>query len=307
MIINEAPSPSGFPALNFILMSGEPLLPSDVRKWIELYGERVRLVNLYGPTETTMTKFFYLVEPADHLRRAVPIGKPMEGARALIVDAKGRACPHGSVGEIYIRTPYCTLGYLNQPELTKEIFVPNPFNDDPNDLVYRTGDLGRVLEDGNFEFLARRDQQVKIRGVRIELNEINGLLRDHEAVRDVAVVDQEDAGHNKFLCAYLVLDPETKPEELREHLAKSLPDYMIPAAFVVMEELPRTLSGKIDRRALPPPGQLLEKQRGVVVAPTAPLEELLASIWSQLLGIEKIGSHDDFFALGGHSLLATQL
>jgi amino acid adenylation domain-containing protein len=306
-VINQDLSPDSFPALRDVLLSGEPLLPADVKRWVELFGERIRLVNLYGPTETTMTKFFYFVRPTDAGRRSIPIGKPMEGARALVLDAKGAACPPGAIGEIHIRTPYRTLGYYGQPELTAEVFIPNPFGQNPDDLIYRTGDLGRVLEDGNFEFLGRKDQQVKIRGVRIELREIESALREHEAVADVAVVDFDDAGGNKYLCAYVVPGGEAGAVELREHLAASLPPAMIPSAFVFRDSLPRTISGKLDRKALPPPSAA-RAESGAGFAPArTPVEEVLCGIWASVVGVERVGVEDDFFSLGGHSLLATQL
>lgn len=292
--------------LRYVVMSGEALLPADVGRWVESHGDRTQLVNFYGPTETTMTKFCYFVQPEDKDRRLIPIGKPMEGARALVVSPKGEACPPGKIGEIYIRTPFRTLGYYGQPELTSEVFVPNPFNNDPNDLVYKTGDLGRVLDDGNFEFLGRKDHQVKIRGVRIELVEIENLLRRHESIGDVVVVAREDTEGNKFLCAYVVLDQQVDTVELKSFLSDLLPESMVPSAFVVMDALPRTISGKVDRNLLPAPGHARSLSRSFV-APRTPVEMELAAIWAEVLGIPEIGIRDNFFASGGHSLLATQL
>jgi amino acid adenylation domain-containing protein len=306
-LLNQPLAATDFPSLKYVLMAGEPLLPSDVKRWTDVFGDRIRLVNLYGPTETTMTKFCYLVQPSDAGRRTIPIGKPLEGARALVLDAKRQACPPGAVGEIYIRTPYRTLGYYKQPELTAEVFVPNPFNDDPSDLVYRTGDLGRILDDGNFEFLGRQDQQVKVRGVRIELREIEDLLRGHSGVRDVAVVDLEDSGGNKYLCAYVVTGDGTDGAALKEFLAAALPDYVMPSAFVVLDELPRTISGKVDRRALPRPADEHARRGAEYVAPRTPIEAELAAIWCQVLNVERVSVEHNFFELGGHSLLATQL
>jgi amino acid adenylation domain-containing protein len=305
--IQQPACPSNFSSLRYVLLSGEPLLPADVAKWVDDYDNPAQLVNLYGPTETTMTKLFYFVQPADKDRRSIPIGQPMEGARALIVSPRGQACPRGKVGEIYIRTPFRSLGYYQQPELTNRVFISNPFNDDPNDLVYKTGDLGRVLEDDNFEFLGRTDQQVKIRGIRIELGEIESLLQSHELIRDVAVVAREDTGGSSFLCAYLVVASQLETAELKEYLARFLPDAMIPSAFVVLDTLPRTLSGKVDRGSLPAPGRVRGKDATRFVAPRTPQEVELAAIWSQVLGIPEIGIKDNFFELGGHSLLATQL
>lgn len=306
-IINAGLMPDSFKALRHVLMAGEPLLPSDVGRWMDVYGDRVQLVNLYGPTETTMTKFFYFVTPADRERKTIPIGKPMEGARAVIVDDRGKACSLGAAGEIYIRTPYRSLGYYGQSELTAEVFVTNPFNNDPADLVYKTGDLGRVLADGNFEFLGRRDHQVKIRGVRIELAEVESLLRTHPAVEDVALTDRDDETGIKYLCAYVVLREPTESNVLKDFLAKQLPEYSIPSTFVVMDELPRTPNGKVDRRALPAPGRSRLNLKGELVRPRDLIELQLMQIWEALLNIRPIGMTDNFFDLGGHSLLAIML
>ena len=306
-VLNEAPAPDRFACLTHILMAGEPLLPSDVKRWTEIFGDRIQLVNLYGPSETTMTKFFYIVKPTDQDLRSIPIGKPMEGARALVLDQKGNVCPDGTAGEIYIRTPFRSLGYYNRPELTQAAFIPNPFTGDASDLIYKTGDLGRVLKDGNFEFLGRKDLQVKVNGVRVELGEIEDLLRSHEAIKDVVVIDRENPGGDKYLCAYVVLKKQFEISALRDFLAASLPVYMLPSAFVALEQLPRTLSGKVERRALPSPASARAETDEFYVAHGTPLEESLAEIWRGLLGAARVGINDNFFELGGHSLLATQL
>ncbi|HET7112517.1 MAG TPA: amino acid adenylation domain-containing protein, partial [Pyrinomonadaceae bacterium] len=302
-LLNIGLAAQNFPELRYVVMAGEPLLPADVGKWTNTFGERIRLVNLYGPTETTVTKLFHFVNASDKDRRSVPIGKPMPGSAAVVIDAEGRACPPGEVGEILIRTPYRALGYFNQPEMTAQVFVPNPLSNNANDIVYRTGDFGRVLEDGTFEFVGRKDHQVKIRGVRIELAEIENLLRGHATVGDVAVVDREDAMGNKYLCAYVVLNDAVEPGALREHLAKSLPDFMMPSAIIELESLPRTVNGKVDRKALPAPSA----DKTAFVAPRTAVEEVVAGIWAEVLGIERVGMDDNFFDLGGHSLLATQV
>jgi amino acid adenylation domain-containing protein len=293
-----------FRDLKYILMSGEPLLPSDVKRWMDVFGDRIQLINLYGTSETTMAKFIYFVKPSDQERRSIPIGQPMEGAAALIVDAKGRPCPRGAVGEIYIRTPYRSLGYYNAPELTREVFIPNPFNNDPNDIVYKTGDLARVLEDGNFEYLGRQDRQVKIRGNRVELEEIENVLRAHESVLDVAAIDREEAAGYNYLCAFVVLADDTNAAQLHEHCAAYLPDYMLPSAFVVMSELPRTISGKIDRRALPASIGVNGRE---YVAPGTAIEELICNAFADVLGLKRVGAKDNFFHIGGHSLSATRV
>jgi amino acid adenylation domain-containing protein len=306
-ITNQELQPNYFPALRYVLLAGEPLLPADVRRWMDVFGERIQLVNLYGPSETTLVKFCYFVKAADKNLPSIPIGKPMPGARALLVDAHGKACRPGKVGEIYIRTPYRTIGYYNEPQLTSEVFIQNPFNDDPNDIVYKTGDLGRLLDSGDFEFVGRRDQQIKIRGVRVELKEIENVLRSHEAVDDVAVIDYQQANGDGGLCAYVALNRELATEELQDFMRDDLPEVMVPAAFIVMNALPRTFNGKIDRRALPQPDPERNLRQGPVVAPRNSVEEIVARVWAEVLGIKQISIHDNFVNLGGHSLRMTQV
>lgn len=296
--------PGRFQALRHMLLAGEPLFPSDVGRWHRTFGDRISLVNLYGPTETTMVKFFYRIRPEDADAPSIPIGKPMPGARAVLVDEKGRPCSPGKPGEIYIRTPYRSLGYLNQPDRTREVFIPNPFSDRTDDIVYKTGDLARMREDGDFEFIGRRDRQIKVRGVRVELGPIEDRLRSHEAVAEAAVIDQEDVQGNRFLCAYVVLRHEIPTSDLARFLRGSLTEFMVPSVFIALESLPRTLSGKVDRRHLPNPGAAQGREH---VPPRSPVEEALCRLYSEVLGIQRIGIRDHFFELGGHSLLATLL
>ena len=209
LILNQTNGSGRWNSLQHVLLSGEPLLPADVKKWYEVAGSDAgRLVNLYGPTETTMTKFVYMVEPADQSRKAIPIGKPMTGAKAVVVDKNGGVCPPWRVGELYIRTPYRSLGYFGQPELTNAVFVPNPFNNDAADLVYKLEDLARIVGNGDFEVLGRRDNQVKIRGVRIEIEEIEAALAECEGLSQAAVAVQDDSDGDKRLVAYVV--PQTR-------------------------------------------------------------------------------------------------
>lgn len=305
VILRERPEAARFADLQCVLLAGEPLLPSDVRTWHDLVGSRIRLVNLYGPSETTMIKFAHVVTEADAQRQAVPIGRPIDGTRALLVNDGGKPCPPGAIGEIYIRTPYRSLGYYGQPEQTAQVFVPNPFGNDPCDLVYKTGDLARMLDDGSYEFLGRRDYQVKIHGVRVELGEIETAIRRDARVRDVAVVDRDDATGAKYLCAYLVLEEGCLPQEVQSRLVSLLPDMLLPRRYVVMDLLPRTLTGKVDRRALPLPADL--SQNAADAPPRTVVEGLVATVWAQVLGRDRAGRDEHFFESGGHSLLATQL
>ncbi len=294
-----------FEALKFVVLAGEHLYPSDVKRWMDVFGERIKLLNFYGPTETTLIKSCHVVEPADAARSSVPIGKPIKGAAMMVIDQNGQPCSVGDVGEIYIRTPYCAFGYYGEPELTKEVFIQNPFSDDPTDIVYKTGDYGRLLPDGSFEMFGRRDDQVKIRGVRIELGEIENLLRGNTAVGDVAVIDRDDGEGNKILVAYVTMSNGAGTESLRQYLAEYLAEEMLPSAFVQMERLPRTLNGKIDRKALPALATVQAEREIGDSTPRGPVEEIVAGIWSEVLKLPTVGRADNFFNLGGHSLLVT--
>src|SRR5215216_2514893 len=305
-------SADSFKALEFILMSGEVLHVSDVKKWRDIFGDRIKLVNFFGATESTMLKFFHVVQPADLELGFIPIGKPMRGTRALILDDDGNVCPPGVVGELYLRSPYFTLGYFNDPESTRGIFVPNPFSDNPADTIYKTGDLARVLDNGDFQFIGRKDNLVKIRGFRVELGDIESQLRKHEALSDAVVKAWEDVPGDKQLVAYVttrsdVEKPKPTIDELREFLGEKLPDYMIPSTVVIMDQFPLTSTGKVDRRALPAPDKSWRDERERLVAARNPIEELLVEIWAAVLKVDKVGIYDNFFRLGGHSLLATQV
>ena len=216
--------------------------------------------------------------------------------------------PIGVAGGLHIGGIGLARGYLNRPALTAEKFVPNPFSQDPGARLYQTGDIGRHLPDGNIEFIGRRDHQVKIRGYRIELGEIESALIQHPAVREAVVVAHQEALGDTRLVAYLVNEREVSPTagELRDFLHEKLPEYMVPAVFVTLEALPLLNNGKIDRRRLPASQRSRTDFNKSYVAPRAVTEELLAEIWAQVLGIERVGIYDDFFELGGHSLLATQ-
>ena len=310
LILNQANGSTRWDKLRHVLLSGESLLPSDVKRWHELVGAGGgRLVNLYGPTETTMTKFVYVVQPADQSKKTIPIGQPMKGAKAVVLDKNGRICAPWRVGELYIRTPYRSLGYFKEPELTREVFVQNPFSKDPADLVYKTGDLARVLDDGNFELLGRRDNQVKIRGVRVEMEEIEAALVGCQGVSQAALVMQEETPGEKRLCAFLVPEQggQITVRGLRNILKDKLPEYMIPGAWGFLEKLPLTPTGKVDRQALEKlkPNSLVDSHQEAEAFTQT--EGMLCVIWSQVLKVSSVGVHDNFFELGGHSLLATQL
>ncbi|HEX3249420.1 MAG TPA: amino acid adenylation domain-containing protein [Pyrinomonadaceae bacterium] len=309
-MVNEGLRAEQLSALRYILMAGEVLQPADVKRWMSVYGERVQLINLYGTTETTMAKFANFVKAADTERRFIPVGKPIPGARAVIVDEQGKACPPGTVGEIYIRTPYRSLGYYRQPQLTAEVFIQNPFSNDSADIVYKTGDLGRQLEDGNYEYVGRRDGQVKVRGQRVELGEIEAILCRHERVKEAVVLARPDETGAQRLVAYVVAADDREAftvTEMHSYLREKLPHYMIPVALVQLSEMPLTPNGKVDRRALPEPDQDRVTLGIEYAAPRTGIEEILVNIWTEVLAVKQVGIHDNFFELGGHSLLATQV
>src|SRR5579884_853998 len=264
-----------------------------------------RVLNHYGPTETTVGACAYEVDArAPRLSATVPVGRSLAHVRAAVLDSRLRLLPPGVPGELCIGGEGVARGYLGQPEQTAAVFVPDPFADGEARL-YRTGDRARFLPDDTIEFLGRLDAQVKVRGYRVEPGEIEAALLAHPKVTQAAVAAVEGADGELMLVAYVVSSEQPPVEELQALLRESLPAYMVPTRFVRMDALPFTGSGKIDRRALPDPAQV-ESERAYV-APRTPLEEGLAQIWAELLGVERVGVHDDFFALGGHSLLATQV
>jgi amino acid adenylation domain-containing protein len=256
---------------------------------------------LYGPTEGTILASVHPV-PADGIVEGHPIGRPLGNVRLYVCDALGSPQPAGVPGELLIGGAGVARGYLGRPAMTAERFVPDPFSVERGARLYRTGDRARWRTDGTLEFLGRLDGQVKIRGFRIEPGEIEAVLRGHESVTDCVVVVRADAGEQR-LVAYVV--GEAPADELRTHLRRSLPEYMVPAAFVVLEALPLTPNGKLDRRALPAPELASAEDR--YVAPRTSAEEGMAEIWAEVLKVERVGVHDNFFELGGHSLLATRV
>jgi acyl carrier protein len=286
-----------------ILCGGDVL----TTKLADQLGRRSSSVwNMYGPTETTI--WSVNLQLSEH-RNRVPLGRPIDNTQTYVLDGHLEPVPIGAAGEIYIGGKGLARGYLWRPELTAEEFTPHPFSKVPGARLYRTGDLGRYLPDGNIEFLGRIDNQVKLRGYRIELGEIEAVLGQHPMVQSSVVVVREDAPGNKRLVAYVVTQPGESFDaaEVRKYLKQKLPEYMIPSALVLLDELPLTPNGKVDRKALPAPDQDRPELGNVYQAPRTLIEETLASIWSELLKVDQVGIHDNFFDLGGHSLLATQV
>ncbi len=265
-----------------------------------------RLINGYGPTENTTFTCCYHVPPG-WTGKSVPIGKPLSNTQVYVLGKDLLPVPIGVAGELYISGDGLALEYLNSPELTREKFVRNPFSLDPSSRLYRSGDIVRWMDDGNIEFIGRRDNQIKVRGFRIELGEVEHALAQCESVQETVVVAREEATGAKYLVAYFVLKPGVTEGEkqIRSYCAKALPGYMIPQLFVILDKFPLTENGKIDRRALPIPRET--QQTTIPQAPRTPVELSLTQIWQEVLAIKTFGIQDNFFFLGGHSLLATRI
>jgi acyl-coenzyme A synthetase/AMP-(fatty) acid ligase len=297
--------PAALARLRYLMTGGENADPSSFARVLREGGAHPP-IHCYGPTETTTFALTHEVAHVAEGARSIPLGRPIADTRVYILDAHGEPAPIGVAGELYIGGPGVALGYLNRPELTAERFVEDRFGGVPGARMYRTGDLGRWLADGTIEFLGRNDDQVKVRGFRIELGEIEARLSAHAAVREAVVVAREDGPGGKRLVAYYVAAGLVEVEALRAHLEEQLPDYMVPAAYVHLDALPLTPNGKVDRKALPAPEGEAYAARGYE-APVGEVEAVLAGIWSELLGVERVGRHDHFFELGGHSLLGVTL
>ncbi|MCS6914979.1 MAG: amino acid adenylation domain-containing protein [Myxococcales bacterium] len=283
------------------LCGGEALPPALAEQLLPLVDE---LWNMYGPTETTVWSTCCRVTDPER----IGLGRPIANTRIYLLDPHRQPVPDGVRGELYIGGAGVAHGYLNQPELTAERFLPDPFSPEPGARMYRTGDLCRRHPDGRIEYLGRNDHQVKVRGFRIELAEIEAALERHEAVREAVVVVRQDAPGDQRLVAYVVYGPQggATPSELRSFLRKDLPDYMLPHLFVEMDRLPLGPSGKVDRRALPDPFGQAQRDDGYI-PPRTPTEQLIARLFAEVLGVPRVGLHDNFFNLGGHSLLSVQL
>jgi len=299
-------------SLRLVIIGGEKAQPQKLRLWQESVGNLVRIVNTYGPTEATVVATMCDVTETpefQEVRDNIPIGRPMDNVRTYILDKNQNPVPIGIPGELYIGGEGLALGYLNRTELTAKCFTPDPFSDIPNARIYKTGDLVRYRPDGLIEYIDRIDSQVKIRGFRVELEEIESELRKHPDVMDAVVTASDDKSGQMRLVAYVAADNVSDvsiQDELREHIKLSLPDYMLPSAFIVLDQLPLTPNGKIDVKALPDPGRTRYDQEKTYVAPRNSIEDMLHGIWAQILDIEKVGINDNFFEIGGHSLLATR-
>jgi amino acid adenylation domain-containing protein len=293
------------PSVRTVNLAGEPL-PRQLVDQLYQHDHIECVFNLYGPSEDTTYSTFALIQKDS--QRTPAIGRPVTHSQMYLLNGQGALAPPGVPGELYIGGEGLARGYLARPELTAERFLPDSFGGKSGGRLYKTGDLARYLPDGQLEFLGRIDHQVKIRGFRIEPGEIEAALSQHPDVHETAVVAREDVPGDKRLIAYIV--PNGKPptfSAMRNFLRKKLPEHMIPAAFIMLEQIPLTPNGKVDRQALPTPGKTQAESETGLVTPRNPVEEKLAEIWADILQRERIGIHDNFFELGGHSLLATRV
>ncbi|MDQ0273730.1 thioesterase domain-containing protein/acyl carrier protein [Cytobacillus purgationiresistens] len=285
--------------LRLIFLSGD-WIPVDLKKRAEAYLPQAQIIGLGGATEGTVWSNYYPIHSVEEGQKSIPYGKPIGNNRFYILDANQRPVPQGVRGELYIGGIGVARGYMGDEEKTNSAFMKIPYHEG---RVYRTGDMGRMLPDGNMEFLGRKDHQVKVRGYRIELGEVETQLSSHPAIKEALVTVLKDEEGNNGLTAYIVGE-RVKDHELREFLSTALPMYMLPTYYVWLDRLPLSENGKIDRKSLPDPRRGVEK---AYEAPESETAQALAVIWKNLLGVERVGLHDDFFELGGHSLKATIL
>jgi amino acid adenylation domain-containing protein len=300
-----------YPKVRYLITGGDIVDPALIARIIQ-HGAPEHVLNAYGPTEGTTISTVFEISPSDLDKGALPIGKPVANTQIYILDTSGQPVPIGVTGEINVGGDGVALGYLGRPDLTAARFLTDPYSSAPNARLYKTGDLGRWRADGQVEFLGRNDQQVKIRGFRVEPGEIEAQLTKHPRIREAAVVARVEPSGTKRLVGYFIVadsaagEADPTPDELREHLRRELPEYMLPSAFMALPSLPLTAGGKLDRKALPSPdpdtvgGAQSEE-------PVGDLEQAIAGIWRELLSRAHVGRDDDFFALGGHSLLAMQV
>ena len=305
--LSNVPKGVNLSSLRWLFFAGEPLKGTLVRQWRKAFPQAGEIVNLYGPTETTLAKCCYRV-PSEPISGVLSVGFPLPQTQALIYGQNNQLCGIGEAGEIVIRTPFRSLGYINSSDENSARFVQNPFTDDRQDLLYYTGDRGRYNPNGSLEILGRLDYQVKIRGVRIEPKEIEVVLSQHPDLLQNIVIAREDIPGDKRLVAYIVSKAEQPhSSELRSFVQERLPNYMVPSVFVFIDSIPLTPNGKVDRRALPAPDNNKQESSSTFVAPQDKLESHLIKIWSQVLNIQPIGVRDNFFDLGGNSLQAVAL
>jgi amino acid adenylation domain-containing protein len=306
MLVDYAQSNSvALPSSLRLAIMGGDWLPVSLPNRLKALVPEVQILSIGGPTETTIWNIGYLIEKVDQNWKSIPYGQPMANAKYYILNGALEDCPVWVPGEMYCAGVQLAKGYWRDEEKTNAKFITHPCT---GDRIYRTGDLGRYLPDGNIEFLGRVDFQIKIRGYRIEAGEIEAALTEHSAVRSAVITTMGEEHSKQQLVAYIVPEEKLTPtiEGLSEFLKNKLPDYMVPSAFIFLDTLPLSANGKVDRRALPTQESLLQKVEVAYVAPQTDIEQIIATVWQELLGVEKVGVNDNFFDLGGNSLLLTK-
>ncbi len=304
-IINISNEPFDLPDLKHVLLSGESLYREDLHNWSQKFGANAQIVNLYGPSETTMVKLVFQVDWSKDLPEAIPIGKPMKGSKAILLDEQLMPCRQGVIGELYIKTAFRSLGYYKNESLTKEVFILHPMAKSADDLLYKTGDLAIMDADGNFHFKGRKDFQVKIKGVRVELGAIETHLRKYPEIENAVVAyDQE----KEILTACLKSKREIEERFLKEYLTDLLPVYMHPTYYLFKKDFPLNSNGKTDRKLLNQEMQAwIKVNKKEFIAASNPIEQQLSDIWKSLLKVEQVSVRDNFFEIGGHSLMAIRI
>jgi acyl-coenzyme A synthetase/AMP-(fatty) acid ligase/acyl carrier protein len=292
----------------FLILGGEALSRELVER-IKGRGEGCEVINHYGPTETTIGSLTAKAPETEEGRRSAtaPIGRPIANTACYILDRELTPAPVGVRGELHISGEGVARGYLKTPDLTAERFTPDPFSREGGERAYRTGDECRYLPDGKVEFLGRVDEQVKIRGYRIELGEVRAVLEEHRSVRQSVVVAREDERGDKRLIGYVIGEDDLTTTELKSYLRERLPAYMAPGDILILKEMPVTANGKIDLKRLPAVESASRQIEREYAGPRTPVEEILVEIFEDVLNLERVGIHDDFFEIGGHSLLATRV
>ncbi|MFJ7732751.1 amino acid adenylation domain-containing protein [Lysinibacillus sp. NPDC097231] len=294
-------------SLNYLSVGGEALMPAVVQRWQEKFGTTTEIINVYGPTECTVLSSYYRVkDEIKDIQASIPIGKPIANYEMYIVNQEGQLCPIHEAGELCIAGAGLAAGYLNQPEKTAEAFVPHLFKS--NELMYRTGDLVRLLPSGVIEFVGRKDSQIKVRGFRIELGEIETVLSNHPHIQEAVIVAKKISDGNNTLSAYYTTSVDMQVEQIsiRDYLTSNLPDYMVPDHFFELQQMPLSPTGKIDRKQLAAM-EVSTSLNSPYDAPENDLQQLLANAWEYVLGIERVGIHDNFFHIGGHSLKVLEI
>ncbi len=307
-VLKENISSTDFQKLKYVLLAGERLMPNDVKRWLEIFGDRIQLVNLYGPSETVMTKLFYFIKSGDESKRSIPIGRPMSEVEVLLVDNHGSPVKQGDIGEIAISPDFDMPGYFQEPELTHSVFVSSPHA--KQGIIFKTGDYGRLLDSGDLEFLGRKDHQVKINGIRVELTEVENHIGAHPKVLECVVQLLPENGQHKLVVWLSAnLSADTIDKVMYEYLRETLPPYMLPNHYVLLEKLPRLPNGKINYKALPKfliraPRKKSQSFFEEVFEQAYELTEIkLTGIWEMALNQTDVRLNDNFFQLGGDSLM----